>query len=141
MCRQDGPTLFPAHAKQLSRAPTAARPRAASPCVDLPNADAHDAHDAVSPPVALRQAPRDRTRSRAIDCQTGLHARLPDDIPQHSAPAILDVAGAPAQTARLVGHGETVWVVGGGGKSGTRKTFDGDTGTMSRFDLLARYSF
>ncbi len=50
------------------------------------------------------------------------------------------MAGAPAQTARLVGHGDTVWVVGGG-KSGTRKTFDSDTGTMSRFDLMARYSF
>lgn len=50
------------------------------------------------------------------------------------------MAGAPARTARLVGHGDTVVVVGGG-KSGTRKIFDGDTGTMSRFDLLARYSF
>jgi L-erythro-3,5-diaminohexanoate dehydrogenase len=33
--------------------------------------------------------------------------------------AILDVAGAPAQTARLVQPGDTVVVIGGGGKSGT----------------------
>jgi L-erythro-3,5-diaminohexanoate dehydrogenase len=48
-----------------------------------------------------------------------LYAKLPEDIPEHVALAILDVAGAPAQTARLVRPGDTVVVVGGGGKSGT----------------------
>jgi len=55
----------------------------------------------------------------AILFQTGLYAKLPDDIPQTTALAILDVAGAPAQTARLVKEGDTVVVIGGGGKSGT----------------------
>jgi L-erythro-3,5-diaminohexanoate dehydrogenase len=56
---------------------------------------------------------------QAILFETGLYARLPDDIPQRTALAILDVAGAPAQTARLVRPGDTVLVIGGGGKSGT----------------------
>lgn len=56
---------------------------------------------------------------QAILFESGLYAKLPDDIPEKVALAILDVAGAPAQTARLVQPGDTVVVVGGGGKSGT----------------------
>lgn len=56
---------------------------------------------------------------QAILFESGLYAKLPDDIPEKVALAILDVAGAPAQTARLVQPGDTVLVVGGGGKSGT----------------------
>lgn len=56
---------------------------------------------------------------QAILFESGLYAKLPDDITEHVALAILDVAGAPAQTARLVQPGDTVVVVGGGGKSGT----------------------
>ena len=56
---------------------------------------------------------------QAILFESGLYARLPDDIPEKVALAMLDVAGAPAQTARLVRPGDTVVVVGGGGKSGT----------------------
>ncbi|MBK9442656.1 MAG: zinc-binding dehydrogenase [Comamonadaceae bacterium] len=58
-------------------------------------------------------------RGQAILFETGLYARLPADIDEKLALAILDVAGAPAQTARLVQPGQTVVVIGGGGKSGT----------------------
>jgi L-erythro-3,5-diaminohexanoate dehydrogenase len=58
-------------------------------------------------------------KGRAILFETGLYAKLPPDIPEKMALAILDVAGAPAQTARLVQAGDTVLVIGGGGKSGT----------------------
>jgi len=58
-------------------------------------------------------------KGRAILFETGLYARLPADIDEKLALAILDVAGAPAQTARLVKPGDTVVVIGGGGKSGT----------------------
>ena len=57
--------------------------------------------------------------AQAVLFETGLYAKLPADIPEKVALAILDVAGAPAQTARLVRPGDTVVVVGGGGKSGT----------------------
>lgn len=56
---------------------------------------------------------------QAVLFETGLYAKLPADIPETTALAILDVAGAPAQTARLVKAGDTVVVIGGGGKSGT----------------------
>lgn len=58
-------------------------------------------------------------RGQAILFETGLFAKLPGDIDEKMALAILDVAGAPAQTARLVQPGDTVVVIGGGGKSGT----------------------
>jgi L-erythro-3,5-diaminohexanoate dehydrogenase len=58
-------------------------------------------------------------KGRAILFETGLYAKLPADIDEKMALAILDVAGAPAQTARLVKSGHTVVVIGGGGKSGT----------------------
>lgn len=56
---------------------------------------------------------------QAILFECGLFAKLPTDVAEKTALAILDVAGAPAQTARLVKPGHTVVVIGGGGKSGT----------------------
>jgi len=54
----------------------------------------------------------------AILFETGLWARLPCDIPERLALAVLDVCGAPAQAARLTRAGDTVLILGGGGKSG-----------------------
>lgn len=58
-------------------------------------------------------------KGQATLFETGLYAKLPADIDEKLALAILDVAGAPAQTARLVKEGDTVVVIGGGGKSDT----------------------
>ncbi|NLJ57325.1 MAG: zinc-binding dehydrogenase [Tissierellia bacterium] len=55
---------------------------------------------------------------KAILFESGIYAKLPDDIPENLAMSVLDVAGAPAQTQRWVKEGDTVLVVGGGGKSG-----------------------
>ncbi len=54
----------------------------------------------------------------AILFETGIYAKLPSDIPDTLALAVLDVCGAPAQTARLTKPGSTVLILGGGGKSG-----------------------
>lgn len=56
--------------------------------------------------------------AEAILFESGLFAVLPDDIPEKLALAVLDVAGAPAQVDRLVREGDTVCIIGGGGKSG-----------------------
>ncbi|HWJ02360.1 MAG TPA: L-erythro-3,5-diaminohexanoate dehydrogenase, partial [Verrucomicrobiae bacterium] len=56
--------------------------------------------------------------AQAILFSSGIYAVLPEDMPPALALAILDVAGAPAQTAHLVRPGQTVLVIGGGGKSG-----------------------
>lgn len=57
-------------------------------------------------------------RGKAILFESGLFARLPADLPASLALAVLDVAGAPAQTARLVEPGATVVIIGATGKSG-----------------------
>lgn len=63
-------------------------------------------------------------QGRAILFETGISAPLPDDLDAMLSLAVLDVAGAPAQTARLVRPGDTVLVVGGGGKSGLLCLFE-----------------
>lgn len=57
-------------------------------------------------------------KGKAILFESGIYAVLPDDIPENLALSVLDVAGAPAQTAKLVKPGDTVLVIGGTGKSG-----------------------
>jgi L-erythro-3,5-diaminohexanoate dehydrogenase len=59
-----------------------------------------------------------RIKGQAILFASGIYAKLPQDIPASLALAVLDVAGAPAQTARLVRPGQTVVIIGAGGKSG-----------------------
>ena len=54
----------------------------------------------------------------AILFQSGIYAKLPADISEALALAVLDVCGAPAQTAAICKLGQTVIVIGGGGKSG-----------------------
>jgi L-erythro-3,5-diaminohexanoate dehydrogenase len=54
----------------------------------------------------------------AILFASGLFSQLPSDLPELLALAVLDVAGAPAQTRQLVHENQTVVVIGGGGKSG-----------------------
>lgn len=55
---------------------------------------------------------------KAILFESGIYAVIPSDIPENLALSVLDVAGAPAQTAKLVKPGDTVLVIGGTGKSG-----------------------
>lgn len=57
-------------------------------------------------------------RGEAVLFESGIYTKIPDDMPQKLALAVLDVAGAPAQTAKIVKPGDTVVVIGGGGKSG-----------------------
>lgn len=49
---------------------------------------------------------------------SGAYARMPDDMPERLALAVLDVAGAAPQVARLVKPGASVCIFGAGGKSG-----------------------
>lgn len=57
-------------------------------------------------------------KGKAILFESGICAKLPSDLPENLALAVLDVAGAPAQTAKLVEKGQTVAILGGAGKSG-----------------------
>ncbi len=55
---------------------------------------------------------------QAILFESGIYAKLPSDMDEGLALAALDVAGAPAQTAKLVKPGDSVLILGAGGKSG-----------------------
>jgi len=55
---------------------------------------------------------------KAILFESGIYAKIPDDMPETLALSALDVAASPAQTAKLVKPGDTVLIIGAGGKSG-----------------------
>ena len=47
-----------------------------------------------------------------------IYAKIPSDLPEKLVMSALDVAGAPAQVAKLVRPGNTVLIIGAAGKSG-----------------------
>ena len=55
---------------------------------------------------------------KAILFESGIYAKIPAGMPEGLALSALDVAGAPAQTAKLVKPGDIVLIIGAGGKSG-----------------------
>lgn len=55
---------------------------------------------------------------QAILFETGIFAKIPDDLPASLVLSALDVAGAAAQVAKLVKMNDTVLVLGAAGKSG-----------------------
>jgi len=57
-------------------------------------------------------------KAQAILFESGIYAKLPTDIEDTLSLAVLDVAGAAAQTAKLVKPGDNVLIIGAGGKSG-----------------------
>ncbi|MCG8573032.1 MAG: zinc-binding dehydrogenase [Spirochaetes bacterium] len=59
-----------------------------------------------------------KIKGQAILFESGIYAKLPEDMHDTLALAVLDVAGAPAQVARLVKSGDKVAIIGATGKSG-----------------------
>ena len=57
-------------------------------------------------------------KGKAILFQSGIYGKIPEDMPEKTALSALDVAGAPAQAAKLSQLNNKVLVIGGGGKSG-----------------------
>ncbi len=61
---------------------------------------------------------RVEVKAQAILFESGIYAKLPSDMSENLALAVLDVAGAPAQVAKIVNPGDSVLILGVGGKSG-----------------------
>ena len=59
-----------------------------------------------------------KVKGQAVLFESGIYAKIPADMDEALALAVLDVAGAPAQAAKLSKPGQTVFIVGAGGKSG-----------------------
>ncbi|MGL5346161.1 MAG: L-erythro-3,5-diaminohexanoate dehydrogenase [Peptostreptococcaceae bacterium] len=57
-------------------------------------------------------------KGKAILFESGIYAKLPEDLSENLALAALDVAGAPAQTQKIVKEKDSVLVLGAAGKSG-----------------------
>lgn len=57
-------------------------------------------------------------KGKAILFESGIYAKLPEDMEETLALAALDVAGAPAQTAKLCKKNDSVLILGAAGKSG-----------------------
>ncbi|MFO0666548.1 MAG: zinc-binding dehydrogenase [Polyangiaceae bacterium] len=76
-------------------------------------------------PLVIRRITAVRPASAQLDVEgeavlfaSSAYAKLPSDMSDRLALAVLDVAGAAPQVARLVKPGSTVLVLGAGGKSG-----------------------
>jgi L-erythro-3,5-diaminohexanoate dehydrogenase len=74
---------------------------------------------------------------QAILFESGPYAKLPNDIPEALALAMLDVCGAPAQVDQLVNEGDTVLVLGAGGKSGLLSTYQAKKRAGSNGKVIA----
>jgi L-erythro-3,5-diaminohexanoate dehydrogenase len=73
----------------------------------------------VSRVLAIRPASAQLdVEGEAIVFASAPMAKMPGDMPERVALALLDVAGAAPQVARHVGEGQVVLVLGAGGKSG-----------------------
>ena len=60
-----------------------------------------------------------KIKGHAVLFESGVLAKIPSDMPETLALAVLDVAGAPAQTQNLVKPNQNVVIIGAGGKSGS----------------------
>lgn len=59
-----------------------------------------------------------KIQGKAILFESGVYAKLPEDFEETVALAVFDVAGAPAQVAKIVQKGSSVLILGATGKSG-----------------------
>ena len=83
-----------------------------------------------------REAERVDCQGRAVLFATGSWARLPDDLPERLALAVLDVCGAPALLARHARPGQRVLVLGAG-KSGRLALAQARESLAGRGELVA----
>lgn len=65
-----------------------------------------------------KEIDRVEIEGKAILFQSGICTKLPQDLSENLALAVLDVAGAPAQVSKLVSNGDSVLILGAYGKSG-----------------------
>ena len=83
---------------------------------------------------------RVEVEAKAILFESGIYAKLPEDMNENLALAALDVAGAPAQVAKMVKPGDSVLILGATGKSGMMCAYEamkrvGPTGNVVATDL------
>ena len=53
-------------------------------------------------------------KGKAILFESGIYAKIPTDLPENVCVAVMDVAGAPAWTAKYAAAGQKIVVIGAG---------------------------
>jgi L-erythro-3,5-diaminohexanoate dehydrogenase len=103
-------------------------------------------------PLALEEVRAVRPASAQLDVRGGAisfasapMAKVPTDMPERLSLAVLDVAGAAPQVARLCGPGDRVVILGAGGKSGLLCAAEarrrvGPTGLVIGLESFDRYA-
>jgi len=76
-------------------------------------------------------------KGKAILFESGIYAKLPEDMEETLALAALDVAGAPAQTAKLCKEGDSVLILGAAGKSGLMCCYEAMKKVGSKGNVIA----
>lgn len=71
-----------------------------------------------------KEIDRVEIEGKAILFESGIYVKLPEDLTENLALAVLDVAGAPAQTSKMVKPGDSVLILGAFGKSGTLCSYE-----------------
>jgi len=84
-------------------------------------------------------------RGKAVIADGAPFAKMPNDLPPKLALAVLDVAGAPIQVARRAKAGDSVLVLGAGGKSGSlcaeqARRAVGNKGLVIGVESFAKYA-
>lgn len=72
----------------------------------------------------IKEIDRVEVEGRAVLFESGICEKLPCDMSENLALAVLDVAGAPTQTSKLVKAGQSVLILGAYGKSGLLCSFE-----------------
>ncbi|MCH3964389.1 MAG: L-erythro-3,5-diaminohexanoate dehydrogenase [Clostridium sp.] len=78
---------------------------------------------------------------KAVLFESGLYVKLPEDMSENLALAVLDVAGAPAQTSKMVEEGDSVLVLGGFGKSGVLCCYEAKKRAGSKGKVVGLVAF
>jgi L-erythro-3,5-diaminohexanoate dehydrogenase len=99
--------------------------------------------DAVT--AVRRESAQLDVKGEAILFASGAYAKMPNDMPERLALAVLDVAGAAPQVARLVKKDSSVVVLGAGGKSGIlcaaeAKRCAGKNGRVIGIESFSKYA-
>ncbi len=71
-----------------------------------------------------KEIDRVEIEGKAVLFESGIYVKLPEDLTENLALAVLDVAGAPAQTSKIVKPGDSVLILGAFGKSGTLCSYE-----------------
>lgn len=89
----------------------------------------------------IKEIDRVEIEGKAILFESGICEKLPEDMSENLALSVLDVAGAPAQTLKLVEKGDSVLILGACGKSGLLCSYEAKKKAGSQGNVVGLVAF